>query len=253
MKKLLVGAILLFSIISCSKDGAEETTPSVVFKNENLKYKRLLKEVVEQKDPAKGDSTVYKYDELKRLVSKDWYKSTTRPNNNGTTSNVQRERYTYNENNQINCIYRVSYNMEDRVIVIMGTELEGKITYNKQGMPIYQYLPFVFDENGHYIENNCTIKWDNNNNKTQMIYTSLIRTYTYDDKHNVSNAVYDTSWVRFYSGGENNVLTYSADGVPKLTYEYEYNSDFFPTKVTITELDNIYNDRIKVVNYIYEK
>ena len=86
-----------------------------------------------------------------------------------------------------------------------------------------------------------------------MIYTSLIRTYTYDDKHNVLNAIYDTSWVRFYSGGENNELTYSADGVPKLTYEYEYNSDFFPTKVTRTELDNIYNDRISVVNYIYEK
>ena len=76
--------------MSCSKDSVEETNSSVVFTNENLKYKRLLKEVVEQKDPTKGDSIVYKYDKLKRLLSKAIYKTNTRPNNYGTEGNVQK-------------------------------------------------------------------------------------------------------------------------------------------------------------------
>ena len=37
MKKLLLGTILLFSVMSCSKDSVEETNSSVVFTNENLK------------------------------------------------------------------------------------------------------------------------------------------------------------------------------------------------------------------------
>ena len=36
MKKLLLGTILLFSVMSCSKDSVEETNSSVVFTNENL-------------------------------------------------------------------------------------------------------------------------------------------------------------------------------------------------------------------------
>lgn len=253
MKKLLLGTILLFSVMSCSKDSIEETNSSVVFTNENLKYKRLLKEVVEQKDPTKGDSIVYKYDKLKRLLSKVIYKTNTRPNNYGTEGNVQKYRYTYNDKNQIDSIYSSEYNIVNNIQINGFKEYGSKVKYNKIGIPLHLYNQDVYDEYGHYAPIGYIVKWDNNHNLTDEIFSSLTKKYTYDNKHNALNGIYDTSWVRAYSGGENNVLTYSADGVKKITYEYEYNSDLFPTKVTRTELDNIYNDRIRVVNYIYEK
>lgn len=128
------------------------------------------------------------------------------------------------------------FNYKDDLIISINTDDNGRKVFEELAYnDLNQVTKAKIIENGKTIGQKKYMYYSDGN-LSKRIYSSFTskdvdRYYSYDNKHNSFGLVFSDAFIKINIISKNNVKTQINDGIT-VTYEYEYNLDDYPIKIT---------------------
>jgi len=246
MKKILfITCVALFTLSSCTTDDEQ-----LIESNSQLQLIEMTEETYlggELQYSGKHEYTYGSNGFVSTLVGTDLLSGDI-----GYTKN-----YLYNSDNQITEITSVSESSTSNKLFTYENGLITECEYpSSNSSRIYSYnnenqMISIYSTQAQTIEAGThLINYDTNNNMSNLTdyYGSVIYSYTYDVMNNPSTLLFPSAYLKKGPISEHNRITKSGqDGSISKSYEYEYNSEGYPIKSTIT----LTGGYIQIREYVY--
>lgn len=236
MKKIILITVLFSGIIVYSNSNITLSTKAI----------KVLKKIVKEYSHGileKEEILTYSYEN--NLVSKIVTTS-----KSGDT--IEKVRIKYDENGKLKLmnvemfptkhmikatsITNVYYYTEDLITSIVSNQ-DGNVHYE-----IFYYNSFKQVEKEKFLrdgkmEGEISFKYFSNGNISKKDFSwshssdSTDRYKSYDEKNNPSELIFPSAYLKIYFPAKNNVISSREDAI-HYTYQYEYNSNNYPVKIT---------------------
>lgn len=230
MKKILfITCAALFTLSSCSNDDEQ-----LIESNNSLQLVQMTQR------------TSYDYNQFNDAVSVEYtygsngfvsVKTSFDTDGNPTASRY----YSYNNNNQLtnstgaNVATDQTFTYEDGLLVKSEFSSDNaKIyTYSNENNTISVFRtisPGTVEDATYFMNYDAP----NNTSNVTDYYGNIIDTYNYDGMNSPNSLLFPSAYLRINNEGEGNLSAkLDENGVVRRYYEYEYNSEGYPTKSTL--------------------